>query len=307
MTYHYTDKVGFTIRYGGPEGIQWLKSGPAEGSATGLSPTGLAGGPAGMVIEAAKAAGLFLQWWEMRKQTILQTAQFEERRLQWLLDMFLLWSSEVASGQVRLDTVVYFNRELTRLLEKIKENDLIDAPSSLLLQMERCAHAMAGINQFLSVQLKTNQGRFLVPGRALPRLLSYTPSWKIAQNSSSVEGYLGQIDQALKFLPNGNSGIMKLIPSFPFWLLSPVATGLAMWGHSLWADAQKQATKQRLAQFQSLTNLALELRSMQTQLAFAALLPETVETLPMEDPILALTNGGAAFQHPEQPVLPAAG
>lgn len=78
--YHYKFGEGFTIRYGGPEGIRWFNT-PASGSANPQMPSvGLgAAEPIGMAIEAAKAAGLLLQWWEMRKQTLLQAAQFEER------------------------------------------------------------------------------------------------------------------------------------------------------------------------------------------------------------------------------------
>ena len=48
--------------------------------------------PVGMAIEASKAVALFLQWWEMRRQTLLQSAAFEERRLSWLAD--IMWTSQ---------------------------------------------------------------------------------------------------------------------------------------------------------------------------------------------------------------------
>ena len=66
----YTDKVGYTVRFGGPEGIQWIPTGDSTGSSMSQMNPAMAANPVGLVIEAAKAAGLVLQWWEMRKQGV---------------------------------------------------------------------------------------------------------------------------------------------------------------------------------------------------------------------------------------------
>ena len=205
----YTDKIGYTVRYGGPEGIQWIKAGDTASSSLGSMNPAMAANPVGLVIEAVKAVALVLQWWEMRKQTALQTAQFDERRIPWLADMLLQWSSEANEGQVRLDTSVYFDREVSRLLDRIVETKLMDVPSSLLLQVERCAHAMAAINRLLYGELKKQQPNFTLPGSGLPQLLDYQPFWELDGKDKQIEGYLERIDKSLGIL-----GKMSL--GFPF-------------------------------------------------------------------------------------------
>ncbi len=136
-----------------------------------------ASNPIGMVIEAAKADALLLQWWEMRKQTLLQTAQFHERRIPWLSDMLLQWGSEIQEGQVRLDTVIYFDREVSRFFDEICKNELVDAPSTLLLQLERTANALVRINSVLDSLLKKDHPNFVISGDLPP--LKYKPFFSI--------------------------------------------------------------------------------------------------------------------------------
>lgn len=146
--------------------------------------------PIGMAIEAAKAAGLLLQWWEMRKQTLLQAAQFEERRIPWLTDMMLQWASEIQEGQVRLDTVTYFDREISRFLDAIRGNAQVDVPSTLLLQLERSARAMVRINSVLSSLLDEQEGRpnFVLKGQRLP--FAYQPFVELLGDPGATERYL---------------------------------------------------------------------------------------------------------------------
>lgn len=257
----YTDKIGYTVRFGGPEGIQWIKTGEAKGSPLGPMNSPMTANPVGLLIEATKAAALVLQWWEMRKQTLLQAAQFEERRIPWLADMLFQWSGEARDGQVRLDTAVYFDREVSRLLDRIINSKEMDVPSSLLLQVERTAHAMVAINRLLYGQLQNAQPNFIMPGRDLPQVLDYRPFWELDGKDKQMEGYLDCIDKSL--------GLAGLASRVAFGLI-----GVAAWGYEAWNLARAAAAKKhRTDDFQSLTAIALELRSLRAQLSFAALLP----------------------------------
>lgn len=292
----YTNKIGYTVRYGGPEGIQWIKTGEAAGSPLGSLNPAMATNPVGLVIEATKAAALVLQWVEMRKQTLLQTAQFEERRIPWLADMLLQWSSEVQDGQVRLDTSLYFDREVTRLLDKIEVTKLMDVPSSLLLQMERTAQAMSAVNRLLYGQLQAQSPNFIMPGRDGLQLIAYEPYWELAGNAKEMETYLDRIDKNLGFIGNAAIGAT-------FGLI-----GVAAWRFAVWKVARAAAEKKnRLEEFQSLTAVALELRSLRAQLSYATLLPtqETFLALPDSQPA-RLMKPQAAKSKPAAPKKKAA-
>ena len=278
----YTDKIGYIVRYGGPEGIQWIKVGDTARPSLGSMNPAMAANPVGLVIEAAKAVALVLQWWEMRKQTLLQTAQFEERRIPWLADMLFQWSSEANEGQMRLDTSVYFDREVSRLLDRIVETKLMDVPSSLLLQVERSAHAMVAINRLLYGELQKEQPNFILPGSDLPQLLDYQPFWELDGEDKQMEGYLERIDKAL-------GAIGKLALGIPLGFL-----GVA-WRFAVWNEARTAAKKKhRVEEFRSLTALAMELRSLRAQLSFSSLLPsrELFLALPNSQPIQSLGGGG---------------
>lgn len=258
----YTDKIGYMVRFGGTEGIQWIKTGDSAISPLGPMNPASAANPVGLVIEATKAAALVLQWWEMRKQTLLQTAQHEERRIPWLADMLFQWSCEASEGQVRLDTAVYFDREVSRLLDKIGGTPLMDVPSSLLLQVERSAHAMVAINRLLHLELQKVNPNFTLPDRDLPRLLDYQPFWEFDGKDKQMEGYLERIDRTLGVIGN-------LALGAAFGVL-----GVAAWRFAVWNAARTAAEKKhRIEEFRSLTAIALELRSLRVQLAFVALMP----------------------------------
>ena len=268
----YTDKIGYIVRFGGPEGIQWIKTGDSTGSPLGPMNPAMAANPVGLVIEAAKAAALVLQWWEMRKQTMLQTAQHEERRIPWLADMLFQWSCEASDGQVRLDTAVYFDREVTRLLDKIGDTKLMDVPSSLLLQVERSAHAMVAINRLLYGELENVQPNFILPDRDLPRLLAYQPFWEFDGKDKQMESYLERIDRTLGIIGNAALGAA-------FGVI-----GGAAWRFAVWNAARAAAEKKhRMEEFRSLTAIALELRSLRAQLAFVALMPPSESFLPLSE------------------------
>jgi hypothetical protein len=258
----YTDKVGYIVRYGGPEGIQWIKTGEVASSPlTQINPAS-AVNPVGLVIEATKAAALILQWWEMRKQTLLQTAQFDERRIPWLADMLFQWCSEANEGLVRLDTSIYFDREVSRLLHRIVETKLMDVPSSLLLQVERTAHAMSAVNRLVYGELHKQHPNFVLPDNDTPQLIEYLPFWELQRDDREMETYLGSIDKTIGVAGNTAIGVA-------FGLV-----GVAAWRFAVWNSARIAAEKRnRKEEFHSLTSIALELRSLRAQLSYAALLP----------------------------------
>lgn len=236
--------------------------------------TPISAGPLGLLIEATKAAALILQWWEIRQQTFLQAAQFEERRIPWLSDMLLQWSSEVKQGLVRLDTAIYFEREVSRLLERVIETQHMDVPSSLLLQIERAACSMVSVNRLLGIKLEANLTNFIVPEREVPRPLKYRPFWEIEHEKDGVQQYLERADKLSSLLHNSLVDVTS-----PF---APLLAGA--WKFANWNKARLEAEKKhRVEEFHSLSAIALELRSLRTQLSFAALL-EPRELL-LESPV----------------------
>jgi hypothetical protein len=221
----------------------------------------------------------------MRKQVLLQTAQFEERRIPWLADMLFQWAGEASDGQVRLDTSVYFDREVSRLLDRIIETKLMDVPSSLLLQVERTAHAMVAINRLLYGKIQKEQPNFVLPGHDLPRLLDYQPFWELDGKDKKMEGYLERIDKTLGLVGNVALGAA-------FGLI-----GAAAWRYAVWNSARTAAEKKhRMEEFRSLTSIALELRSLRAQLSFATLLQ-------VRESFLALPNSHPIKPHNRRPAM----
>src|SRR2546423_12336780 len=105
----------------------------------------------------------------MRKQSLLQTAAFEERLIPWLADILAQWSTEIAEhNTVRSDTIGFLDREVTRLFEKLEAHHLMDLPSSLLLQIDRNANILVGINQMLFGLTTEGQPNFTLPGEKGP-------------------------------------------------------------------------------------------------------------------------------------------
>ncbi|MGE0821246.1 MAG: hypothetical protein AB7G75_27490 [Candidatus Binatia bacterium] len=135
MGEHWKFGDGFAIRYGGYQDIQWFFGPEFQPTARSVLLPPLH--PAMIVLNAAQTAGSFLIWWEVRKQSQISAAQFEERRIAWLGEMLAqLYTEMREEGTIRLDTIQYLERELSRLIEVLNENDKMDIPSSLLLQVD---------------------------------------------------------------------------------------------------------------------------------------------------------------------------
>ena len=153
-------------------------------------------------------------WWEVRKQTQISAAQFEERRIAWLGEMLAQLYTEIREdGTVRLDTLQYLERELSRLIEALNENDKMDIPSSLLLQIERTAKMLAVLNKFVqqgllqgSPQLSSADESVLIP--------QYHSYQEIESNYSSEEGVMSSSLRALSML---SSTISESVGSAARW------------------------------------------------------------------------------------------
>lgn len=286
----YTYKIGdgFTIRYGGTEGIRWFNSPPLQSGGAQLPTGGLgAAEPIGMAIEATKAAGMLLQWWEMRKQTLLQTAQFEERRIPWLADMLLQWASEIQDGQVRLDTITYFDREVSRFLNAIREHKPVDAPSTLLLQLDRTAHAMMRLNSVIESLLHENESRqdSIV---STPSSFVYQPFVALLNDHVAADQYLASCNGATQEVVKLQSSLIDRTGTLTFarFLLGPLGLlgAVAFWKFSeLCAAEEKAKAQSRMHEFRAIVGLALELRSCRTLLTLAATMPETSKQIDLPD------------------------
>jgi hypothetical protein len=287
--YHWKFGDGFSIRYGGPEGIKWFFNSPGDNLGRQVPTSGLgAANPIGMVIEATKAAALLLQWWEMRKQTLLQTAQFHERRIPWLSDMLLQWGSEVEDGQVRLDTVTYFDREVTRFFDEICKNELVDVPSTLLLQLERTAHALVRVNSVLHSLIKKDHPNFTLPGHKTD--FDYRPFYLVIKSEKSINEYLSTSERiVVEVIKKMTSEVTPLAAAAAIFLASPlVAVGtFTFWGYKKMQAAEaKSKEEKRTQEFSAMQALALELRSCRTLLTIASTLPEKQEIVEVPENLL---------------------
>jgi hypothetical protein len=284
--YHWKFGDEFSIRYGGPEGIKWFFNSPGDNLGRQVPTSGLgAANPIGMVIEATKAAALLLQWWEMRKQTLLQTAQFHERRIPWLSDMLLQWGSEIQEGQVRLDTVTYFDREVSRFFDEICKSEIVDVPSTLLLQLERTANALVRINSVLDSLLKKDHPNFVISGDLPP--FKYKPFFSINKNEKDINDYLSACDKfIITTLEKLAKDLHPAAAAVAAIFMGPVvALGtLAFWGFKKMQAAEaKSKEEKRTQEFYSMQALALELRSCRTLLTISSLLPEKQEIVEVSE------------------------
>lgn len=260
---HWKIGHGFAIRYGGYRDIQWFFGEGFQPASAILPPLH----PAAACVEAAKAAALFLQWWEMRKQTALMQAAHEERRIPWLMDMLAQFQAEVRDERtLRADTLLYLERELTRLLDKVRDVRDMDVPSSLLLHVERQAMTLVQANRALLDAAARDQPNFTMPGRGdIVEPFHYKPFYEVM--SAREE----QKDKYVTAAANVASAALGLgvVGAFPAVavavpLVAPVAAPVvaAMWTAGKLLAAWKAAEKEkRLEEFMPLLSLMVEVRS----------------------------------------------
>jgi len=201
----------------------------------------------------------------------------------------LQWASEVEQGQVRLDTITYFDREVSRFLESIQRNELVDVPSTLLLQLDRTGGAMVRINSVIKTLLDDSENRpnFIIPGERQPFL--YQPYFVLLDNENAMESYLANCEAASqetrKLQPAIGNSIGKLAASLLFSPLGVVGA-IAFWKFSEMRAAEARAKeKMRLQEFRAMLGLALELRSCRTLLTLATLHAETVKQIDVPNPL----------------------
>ncbi len=275
MSAHWKIGNGFAIRYGGYRNIQWFKGKEYEQISQLSSLKFPPVSPIEMAVEISKTAALFLQWWEMRKQTLLQTASFEERRITWLADILATWYSEINQGTIRLDTVHYLDREISRLLEKIQDNDLIDVPSSLLLNIERSTDALVTINKTINeLVIEQRNPNFILPDTDSPKPFYYQPYFDIEQ---SKQGFIDYICSA--------NGIIEKNPLLAFSLLvaNPSVASILWTAPKLLEILAKIKGKNRIQDFIALQNFSIELRSTNSILRLVQKLPSSLKCYSQED------------------------
>lgn len=295
MPAHWKFGHGFAVRYGGYRDIQWFKGEEFEQlsqtfSSQASSPQASPFSLVEMAIEMSKSVALYLQWWEMRKQTLLQVANFEERRITWLADMLATWYSEIEQGIIRLDTIHYLDREISRLLNKIQSNDLIDTPSSLLLQIERSANLLVILNETVNSLIMEQGPNFILPESNIPQPFHYQPYFKIEHNQQELTEYVSSANTVIQVNPQSmfslGLGLGTITGSLAPSSLTSAIIGSILWtAPKLFEIQEKMKTKSgdRLQDFTALQNFSIELRSTNSLLRLAQKLPLSLKSYSPED------------------------
>ena len=287
MPVHWKYGDGFAIRYGGYRDIQWFKGKEFEHLSQSFSPQALPFSPVEMAIEMSKSVALFLQWWEMRKQVLLQAANFEERRITWLADILATWYSEIQQGIIRLDTINYLDREITRLLNKIQSNDLIDTPSSLLLQIERSTNLLVTINTTINGLITERSPNFILPNDSIPQPFHYQPYYNIEQSPQELNEYISSAIKIIDLYPESKFLLgMRLGAIAGSSSLTSVIIGSILWTAPKLLEVQanmKKKNSDREQDFIALKNFSIELRSANSLLRLAKGLPLSLKSYSPEE------------------------
>ena len=290
MPVHWKFGHGFAIRYGGYRDIQWFKGKEFEQLSQTFSPQASPFSPVEMAVEMSKSVALFLQWWEMRKQTLLQAANFEERRITWLADILATWYGEIQQGIIRLDTIHYLDREISRLLNKIQGNDLIDTPSSLLLQIERSANLLVTLNKTVNSLIMEQGPNFILPDSNIPQPFHYQPYFKIEHSPQEFTEYISSANNVIEVNPMSMFSLGlelgTIASSLASSRLTSVIIGSILWtAPKLFEVQKKMKTKSgdRLQDFIALQNFSIELRSANSLLRLAQKLPLSLKSYSPEE------------------------
>ena len=252
MGVHWKFGDGFAIRYGGYKDIQWFFGSDFQNAARPFPLPPIH--PLFFLVETAQVAGLFLLWWEQRKQTQIASAQFEERRISWLLEILAQWYGELQGKHtLRLDTIRYLDRELSRLIDALNASAKMDLPSVLLLQVERTAETLSMLNSFVSQELLPNPPSPVSDNNDLP-ILKYTSYRDFDLEKESEGGLLATYIKTISKIP-------RMIPG-------PVVTTVidTLWSVKKFFELKK---KDRGDDLLALQALALELRSAHALLLLA--------------------------------------
>ncbi|MGV8120658.1 MAG: hypothetical protein AB2L14_12935 [Candidatus Xenobiia bacterium LiM19] len=255
MEDHWKIGTDFAIRYGGYKDIQWFKGSEFNQLKQAFTGTLPPIHPVTIALEAFKIVGIYLQWWEMRKQYFLNDAQFEERRLSWVIDIMTQWFTELEQGTVKTDTLSYFERELSHLLSKIDENIKIDVPSSLLLQLNRTADFLVLFNKNIhSIILEYDGQNFTLPNVNQPQPIPYISYYTILDDPDKYANYFDKIEHTLNYLYPAIKLETLLGSVIPFHLLYSI-------GKNLIERNKKSKSRERRSEFIAIEGLAIELKS----------------------------------------------
>lgn len=288
MTAHWKFGEDFAIRYGGYRDIQWFKGTEydrlAESFPT-LSPNrSTIVNPVETIIDLSKSAGLFLQWWEMRQQTLLQSAAFEERRIGWIADILAQLSTELEQGTFRLDTIHYLDREISGFLTKMKKNQSIDAPSTLLLQIERSTNLFVKFNVTINNLLLEQSQNFTLPNKNIPQPFYYQPYFLLEQDEEQFSDYVDLVNDVLskESLAMFSLGIAQTALSKGNWKTKALMAGLLWTVPKLLELRNKSKDDDRSQNLIVLQNFAIELRSTNALLRALQKLPPSLKVFNLE-------------------------
>ena len=184
----------FAIRYGGRGGISWFTNGEL-GAVAGQLRRSLH--PARMVLDGAQLAGAVVDWFETRKQTVLLTAEFEERRLLWCADLLATLCAEISlRGNVPADATRLLERELRRTMVALAKTSKMEVPYAFVLQCQRAARGLVQFNRVMYSELR-RAGRES-GGGPIPE---YVPHDQLRALLPQVDGKTGVVESLRKALP----------------------------------------------------------------------------------------------------------
>lgn len=266
-----TVKTGYRVIFEGRGKITWEK---ILNNGSGINPSSLNQNLAiaNTAIQAIEAIARLGQWHEMHRQNNLNIAQFEERRISWLVEMISHIQTEFQQGQINLDSFIYLKREVKSFFDKIKEIELMDVPSVVLLSIERLLNTIKDINIFLNeIYLKRSSNvNFVIVGKSTgDAVINYKPYNKLLKDGGSEE-YLKELQSHIEDL--------SLFTTFT----SHGLAGLAIY-KLISQNGKKKENAIREEEFQIMKSLIIEIESSVTlqKVLSSTKNPLTLEIFPL--------------------------
>jgi hypothetical protein len=267
--------TGFAIRYAGYRHLQWSFGDDFRAQAPSLAIPFTHWAAIG--LETVKTAGLLLQWWEMRKTHASVAAQLEERRLHWVVDMLTVLAREVQEDStLRLDTLLYLEREVSRFLAQAQQSPLIDVPSSLLLQVDRMSEVLGRIAFALDNELPLGPASPMQRGERRFRYRSFQ-NLEEGPGEASLSEYLDAATKAITSRPLALAGLIALQPAT---VALAARVLLAARAH---AQRAKRQREEHVEDFYALYRMAFEVRGLGALLSEAIAFPRLVRHYSLDD------------------------
>ncbi len=141
----------FAIVYG-PNGVRWLRGATAQkyaehsgfGSGSHSSTTL---GYLSVATDVINAVARLGQWYEMHQMRLLEEAQFEERRINWLVSCVNLVLNDMhANSRLNAKAAFYLSREAEGLYEVCEKNSKVGIPGTVLFMCHEIRQSLAEFN-----------------------------------------------------------------------------------------------------------------------------------------------------------------